>query len=109
MYKRQELFGNVRSAYLIGEAAEDFETTLKKSGTPCQIKKTLKMALLCATRDALESGVANPIVLLSPACASFDQFKNFEIRGDAFREQAQKLMGIEAPKKARPAQEGEAA
>ena len=104
-----DLFGNVRSAYLIGEAAKDFEATLKKTGAECQIKKTLKMALLCATRDALESGVANPIVLLSPACASFDQFKNFEIRGDAFREQAQELMGIKAPQKTSPAQEGEAA
>ena len=67
------------------------------------------MALLCATKDALESGVKDPIVLLSPACASFDQFKNFEIRGDAFRNQAQALMGIEAPSEAPPAQEDEAA
>ena len=104
-----DLFDHVRSAYLIGDAAEDFEATLKTSGAKCQIKKTLKMALLCATRDALESGVANPIVLLSPACASFDQFKNFEVRGNAFREQAQKLMGIEAPQKTSPTQEGEAA
>ena len=104
-----DLFDHVRSAYLIGDAAEDFEATLKTSGAKCQIKKTLKMALLCATRDALESGVANPIVLLSPACASFDQFKNFEVRGNAFREQAQKLMGIETPQKTSTAQEGEAA
>ena len=105
----KDLFGHVRSAYLIGEAAEDFARTLKATATQHQIKKTLKMALLCATKDALESGVENPIVLLSPACASFDQFKNFEIRGDAFRAQAQTLMGIEAPQSPKPAQEDEAA
>ena len=104
-----DLFDHVRSAYLIGEAAEAFAETLKISGAQHQIKQTLDMALLCATRDALESGVENPIVLLSPACASFDQFKNFEIRGDAFRAQAQKLIGIKAPKPSQSSQEEEAA
>ena len=105
-----DLFGNVRSAYLIGDAADAFAATLKSSGTSHQIKKTLKMALLCATKDALESGDKDPIVLLSPACASFDQFKNFEIRGDVFRTQAQKLMGIETPQVPGEAkEEGEAA
>ncbi len=104
-----DLFGNVQSAYLIGEAAKEFNKTLQASKRPSQIKKTLKMALLCATKDALESGVKNPIVLLSPACASFDQFKNFEVRGDAFRNQAQKLIGIEAAGELKSTQEDEAA
>lgn len=91
----KDLFGNIHSAYLIGDAAKEFGATLEKAGCPAQNKKTLEMALLCATKDALESGLNNPVVLLSPACASFDQFKNFEVRGDAFRAQAQKLMGIE--------------
>jgi UDP-N-acetylmuramoylalanine--D-glutamate ligase len=104
-----DLFENVRSAYLIGEAAKDFGATLQKANCPSQNKKTLEMALLCATKDALESGVENPIVLLSPACASFDQFKNFEVRGDAFRAQAQKLMGIEVPQIPCPPKEEEAA
>ncbi|MEP3653584.1 MAG: UDP-N-acetylmuramoyl-L-alanine--D-glutamate ligase [Litorimonas sp.] len=105
----KDLFDNVRAAYLIGDAAEEFGVTLEASKTPHQNKRTLEMALLCATKDALESGVKDPIVLLSPACASFDQFKNFEIRGDAFRAQVQKLMGIEVPNKSNPTQEEEAA
>jgi len=104
-----DLFGNVQSAYLIGEAADEFASTLKSSNCSHQIKKTLEMALLCAAKDALESGIKDSIVLLSPACASFDQFKNFEIRGDAFRTQVQTLMGIDAPNETLDGQEEEAA
>ena len=104
-----DLFENVASAYLMGDAAKEFASTLKAVGRPTQISKTLKMALLCATKDALESGLENPIVLLSPACASFDQFKNFEVRGDAFRVQAQQIMGIETAVSESSVQEEEAA
>lgn len=85
-------FPNVHKAYLIGKAAPVFHRTLKNSKIDHKVSGTLEMAVLCALRDALNSGVKNPIVLLSPACASFDQFKNFEVRGDAFREQVQALM-----------------
>ena len=105
----RDLFDNVASAYLIGDAAETFAATLSELGRPNQIKKTLNMALLCATKDALESGEENPIILLSPACASFDQFKNFEIRGEAFRTQANTLMGIESTGSSKVDSEEEAA
>jgi len=54
----------------------------------------MKMAILCATKDALASKAPNPVILLSPACASFDQYKNFEIRGDAFRDIALEIVGL---------------
>ena len=88
----EALFPNISKAYLIGEAAPVFHRTLKKSDVDHKVSGTLEMAVLCALRDALNSGVKDPIVLLSPACASFDQFKNFEVRGDAFREQVVGLM-----------------
>ena len=87
-------FKNVSRAYLIGEAAEPFQATLKANKVPSKISGDLNKAILCATRDALASRGENPIVLLSPACASFDQFKNFEVRGEAFRKQAKKLIAI---------------
>lgn len=88
----ETLFPNISKAYLIGESAPIFHRTLKKSDVENKVSGTLEMAVLCALRDALNSGAENPIVLLSPACASFDQFKNFEVRGDAFREQVSSLI-----------------
>ena len=57
---------------------------------------TLDAAVANAARDAAEAGLTAPVVLLSPACASFDQFRNFEIRGDRFRELALALDGVKA-------------
>jgi len=87
-------FSNISKAYLIGEAAPDFHKTLTKKKVKHKISGTLEKAVLCATRDAMQSGKPNPIVLLSPACASFDQFKNFETRGEAFREQASRIIDL---------------
>ncbi len=88
------LMKNVRKAYLIGESAKSFAKILMKQKVDYKISGELGMAVMCATRDALLSKAKHPIVLLSPACASFDQFPNFEVRGDAFREQAQKVIDL---------------
>lgn len=80
----EEDFCRVRHAYLIGEAAQDFATFLEPFKLRYEICDDLSNAVHCATRDAL-AAQQDAVVLLSPACASFDQFTNFEARGDAFR------------------------
>ena len=90
-----EFFPRIRGAYLIGEAASDFAQTLDGK-VPYEISVTLDVAVANAARDAAEAGLAEPVVLLSPACASFDQFRNFEIRGDRFRELVLALDGVRA-------------
>jgi UDP-N-acetylmuramoylalanine--D-glutamate ligase len=82
----------IAKAYLIGEAAEDFARTLSDA-VPHVIAGTLAAAVEAAAADASRSDAAEPVVLLSPACASYDQFRNFEYRGDAFRALALKLTG----------------
>jgi UDP-N-acetylmuramoylalanine--D-glutamate ligase len=75
------LLGHVACAYTIGEAAEMFERLLKPS-VPVKNCHELALAVEAAAEDAQEGDT----VLLSPACASFDQFRDFEERGDKFRE-----------------------
>ncbi|MBJ7511730.1 cyanophycin synthetase, partial [Brevundimonas sp.] len=77
-----DLFPRVTKAYLIGEAAQAFAHTL--GDTPHVISKTMDAAVAAAAADAQGAG-GDQIVLLSPACASFDQFPDFEARGEAFR------------------------
>jgi UDP-N-acetylmuramoylalanine--D-glutamate ligase len=82
----EEYFPRLRRAYLIGAAADEFARTL--SGKVDFVEtQTLDRAVAVAARDAeaAEDDSATRVVLLSPACASFDQFANFEARGDAFR------------------------
>lgn len=76
-------FPKVRHAYTIGEAADDFAKTLAGlvEFTACG---TLEKAFAAASADALREGIKGAAVLLSPACASFDQFANFEVRGQKF-------------------------
>lgn len=71
-------FPKIKHAYLIGEAAKDFAATLK--GTPTSVSGTLEQAFAEATKAAKKGEV----IVLAPACASFDQYPNFEVRGDAF-------------------------
>jgi UDP-N-acetylmuramoylalanine--D-glutamate ligase len=78
-----DLFPRIEKAYLIGEAADDFKKTLD-GHAPAVIAGDLAAATEMAFRDAAASG-GDAVVLLSPACASFDQFPDFEVRGDAFR------------------------
>jgi UDP-N-acetylmuramoylalanine--D-glutamate ligase len=86
-------FPRIRKAYLIGEAATDFALELQ-GRVPHVIAGTLERAVALAAADAEASDVAEPVVLLSPACASFDQYRNFEIRGDKFRELVRALPGL---------------
>ncbi len=77
-------FPRIRKAYLIGDAASRFAHTLDGHVT-YEICGTLDRAVASALADAAHSTLPDPVVLLSPACASFDQFRDFEDRGDAFR------------------------
>jgi UDP-N-acetylmuramoylalanine--D-glutamate ligase len=88
-----EFFPRIRKAYLIGEAAKDFAATLEGK-VPYEIVGTLDRAVAAAARDAAASGLKEPVVLLSPACASFDQYPNFEVRGKAFTDLVLAIPGI---------------
>jgi len=83
-------FPRIRKAYLIGEAAPLFARTLDGKA-PYEMSGTLDKAVEAAARDAIAAPAAHSVVLLSPACASYDQFKDFEQRGDAFRDAVAKL------------------
>jgi UDP-N-acetylmuramoylalanine--D-glutamate ligase len=89
-----EFFPRIRKAYLIGEAAADFAATLDAK-VDYEIAETLDRAVAAAARDAEAATAAEPVVLLSPACASFDQYPNFEVRGDRFRELVLALPGVQ--------------
>ena len=75
------MFDHVRAAYTIGEAGPMFARLLRAAGKPVTESETLPRAV----SDAAAAARAGEVVLLSPACASFDQFKDYEARGEAFR------------------------
>ncbi len=86
-----DLFPRVIKAYLVGEAAADFAGTLN-GRAPAEVVGTLDAAVASAWSDARAAG-GEAIILLSPACASFDQYPDFEARGEAFRAAVTSLGG----------------
>ena len=90
-----EFFPRIRKAYLIGEAAAEFARTLDGK-VEYEIVEVMSAAVDAATRDAEAAGLKEPVVLLSPACASFDQYPNFEVRGTAFTDLVRALPGVTA-------------
>ncbi len=84
-------FSRVAKAYLIGQAADEFARTLD-GHVPYERCGTLDKAIIAAARDASASDAAEPVVLLSPACASYDQFRSYGHRGDVFRDLVVRLI-----------------
>jgi UDP-N-acetylmuramoylalanine--D-glutamate ligase len=87
-------FPRIAKAYLIGEAAPAFSATLGEA-VPYEISGTLDAAVEHAAADATRDETGEVAVLLSPACASFDQYKNFEVRGEAFRAAVAAIEGVQ--------------
>jgi UDP-N-acetylmuramoylalanine--D-glutamate ligase len=87
----EEFFGNVAAAYTIGEAGPRFAELLE----PVLPVRRCEL-LVEALRQAMEAAQPGEVVLFSPACASFDQFRNYEIRGDTFRQLVAALTGLDA-------------
>jgi UDP-N-acetylmuramoylalanine--D-glutamate ligase len=74
-------FSHVVQAYTIGEAGPRFADILEP------VMPVQRSEMLCdAVRQAMEAAVPGDVIMLSPACASFDQFRDFEARGDSFRQ-----------------------
>jgi UDP-N-acetylmuramoylalanine--D-glutamate ligase len=95
-----DFFPRIRKAYLIGEAAPQFARTLDGK-VAYDMSGAMGAAVASAAADAAASGALAPVVLLSPACASYDQFKDFVQRGDAFRDLVAKLsQGAKTPSRA---------
>ncbi|AJD41823.1 UDP-N-acetylmuramoyl-L-alanine--D-glutamate ligase [Rhizobium sp. SEMIA 4085] len=86
-------FPRIAKAYLIGEAAAEFAATLGEA-VPYEISGRLDRAVAHAAADAEKDDTGPSAVMLSPACASFDQYKNFEVRGDAFVSHVAALDGV---------------
>ena len=77
-------FSKIKKAYLIGEASDEFAKIFEKNSVNYEKCQTLKNAFDKALFDAKSSKLIEKNIILSPACASFDQWKNFEERGDFF-------------------------
>jgi UDP-N-acetylmuramoylalanine--D-glutamate ligase len=85
-------FGNVAAAYTIGEAGPLFAELLRPH------MAVNRSEMMCdAIQQAMAAAHPGDVVLLSPACASFDQFRDYEARGDSFRQIVQALIADQVP------------
>jgi UDP-N-acetylmuramoylalanine--D-glutamate ligase len=91
----EPFYPRIARAYLIGEAADAFAGQLGDAVEHVHCG-TLARAVEQSSADAGRSDAREPVVLLSPACASYDQFDNFAKRGDAFRDLVMTLDGVES-------------
>jgi UDP-N-acetylmuramoylalanine--D-glutamate ligase len=80
----ESYYGRIRQGFLIGEAAVAFSKQINRA-FPTTLSGTLEKAVTDAHALAQREKKPGAVVLLSPACASFDQYPNFEIRGNRFR------------------------
>jgi UDP-N-acetylmuramoylalanine--D-glutamate ligase len=90
-----EFYPRMAKVYLIGQSAGDFSDSLRGKA-PVVMAGNLEAAVKLAFNDARASGEPHPVVLFSPACASFDQFRSYEDRGDQFKKYVAAL--ADAPK-----------
>lgn len=74
----------VKKAYVVGKSSERVEKFLKKNDVKYEICFNLELAFEKSFFDAKNFSCNNPVIMMSPACASFDQWRNFEERGDYF-------------------------
>ncbi len=86
-------YDRIRHGFLIGEAAPAFYKQINRA-FPTTMSGTLDKAVAEAHALAQREKKPGAVVLLSPACASFDQYPNFEIRGSAFRASVEKTTGV---------------
>jgi UDP-N-acetylmuramoylalanine--D-glutamate ligase len=87
----KDVFHKIKHTFLIGEAQNNFAEALNKyqvKYTKCEV---LQVAVEQAAKMAFAENLPNSYVVLSPACASYDQWKNFEIRGEAFCKYVQNI------------------
>jgi UDP-N-acetylmuramoylalanine--D-glutamate ligase len=88
-------FDRMVKAYLIGEAADKFAAALS-GRVACEKTGTVEKAVAAALADAWRDDKPDAVILFSPACASFDQYRNFELRGEAFKSAVERCFAREA-------------